>query len=184
MKDIVQEAGSLFIGGVVFLMLITIFSRVGNTAATQTFSNVVQEKSALATEIMEREMNSLGYGVEDSVYVVVADSMGITFRSDIDNNDRIDTVTYVYGLSSVPASDKPNGGSLYRSVNGGTPAPIASGVTQFKLRFFDVNGNPTSSPVAIRTLNVGMVIENETMLNDDFTPGVYWSRTFTPKNMR
>jgi hypothetical protein len=184
MKDIIQEAGSLFIGGIVFLMLITIFSRVGNTAATQTFNNVVQEKSALATEIMERELTYMGYGVDDSAYVLQADSTGITFRCDIDDNATPDTITYVYGLSSLPASQHPNGGALYRSVNNGTPEPIAAGVTAFKLRFFDVNGNPTTTCNAIRTLNVGMVIENETVLTDDFTPGVYWSRTFTPKNLR
>lgn len=184
MKDIIQEAGSLFIGGIVFLMLITIFSRVGNTAATQTFNNVVQEKSALATEILERDIATMGYGVEDSVYVLQADSAGIVFRSDVDNNDVPDTIIYVFGLSSLPARDKPNGGALYRSVNESTPEPIAIGITQFKLRYYDVNGNPTASCSAIRSLNVGMVMENETMLNDDFTPGVYWSRTFTPKNMR
>ena len=184
MKDILQEAGSLFIGGIVFLMLITIFSRIGNTAATQTFNNVVQEKAGLATEIMERELATMGYGVEDSVYVLHADSSGIIFRSDIDNNDIPDTVIYVYGLSPLPASDHPNGGAIYRSVNGSIPEPIAVGVTEFKMQFYDGKGIPTTTTSAIRSLSIGMVMENESLLNDDFTPGVYWARTFSPKNMR
>lgn len=183
MGEMIQYVGSLFSGGMIFLMLIMFFAGIGDTAVTQTFSAVVQENMVASTEGIERDFRLIGYGVNDSDKVLLADSTRFIFRADVEGVSTIDTVMYELGPLLAWGHGNPNARILYRSVNGAAPIPAATGVTQFSLQYFDSAGVPAASARDIRALSVAMTMESDTRLNDSY-PGVVWQRTVKPKNLR
>ena len=182
MGDMVQYVGSLFSGGLIFLMLIGFFSSVGQTAVTQTFNTVVQENSSSATDVIEREFRLMGYGSTDSGRVLRAESSAVAFTCDIDDDGLADTLMYELG-PPLGLGGNPHSRVVYRTVNGNAPSPVASGVTKFALRFYDSAGTPTVTGKDVRLLTVSMLMESETRMDDRYA-GVYWERTIKPKNLR
>lgn len=183
MGDMIQYVGSLFSGGMIFLMLIMFFAGIGDTAVTQTFSTVVQENMVASTEGIERDFRLIGYGVSDSDKVMLADSSRLIFRADLDDLSRVDTVMYELGPLLAWGHGNPDARILYRSVNGMAPIPVATGVTRCSFRYVDSTGVAAAAERDIRAVRVAMTMESDTRVNGTY-PGVIWERTITPKNLR
>ncbi|MEW6510985.1 MAG: hypothetical protein AB1428_08520 [Bacteroidota bacterium] len=183
MGEMLQYVGSLFSGGVIFLMLITFFAGIGETAVTQTFSTTVQENFVSATENIERDFRGIGYGVTDSIGVLLADSSRLIYRTDLGDDGVIDTIMYELGPLLSWGGGNPRARILYRSVNGAPPIPVATGVTEFTLQYFDSAGTPALADKDVRALHVAMTLESDTHIEGGY-PGVYWHRTVKPKNLR
>jgi|GEM_PF-3308197 len=183
MRTIMEEAGGIIIGGVIFLTLITLFSRIGDTARAQSFKDAAQESTTNASDIMEREFRLIGYGYTDTTYILKADSASITFRADLNDDGIVDTVAY--GLSAVVYAGQNTTAPriLQRTPGHGLAAPVATGITKFALDYFDRSGNPTTTIANIRSIRMSMISLADADI-DSTHPGVYWERTIKPKNMR
>jgi hypothetical protein len=181
MRGGIQEMGSLFIGGLVFLLLIGLWGRIGGSAVTQTMTTVVQENAANAANVMEHEMRAMGYGVpmSDSAYILRADSTGISFRADLNDDGHVDTLTYAVG----PGWGNPASMSIYRSFNSNPPAPVATGLTAFALKYRDAHGNAPATLRDIRALTIAMTLQGDSDLAG-VRAGEYWERTIKPNNLR
>ena len=183
MSELLKYIGSLFTGGIIFLMLITFFSGVSETAVTQTFSTVVQENMVTSTELIERDIRLIGYGVSDSDKVLLADSTRLVYRVDLNDITHVDTVMFELGPVLGLAGGNPNARILYRSVNAAAPEPVATGVTDLRFLYYDSTGTSTTTPRSIRAIAVGLTMESDSRIAGAY-PGVVWERTIKPKNLR
>ncbi|MEI7674079.1 MAG: hypothetical protein WCK00_18405 [Deltaproteobacteria bacterium] len=183
MKEFLEYAGALVIGGMVFLMLIGVFTSIQREAVAGTIKSAVQSDFSGATEALEYDFRKIGYGVADSMTVAVADSCLVSFKADIDDLGIVDSVTYWLDPAPDALSANPRTHVLYRKKNAGAPTFFAHGVTDFRLSYFDQGGSLTTIPRNIRFMRVALAIEGSTQVNEIY-PGVCWERTFRPKNLR
>ncbi len=177
MQQMIQEIGAVIVAALVFLMLMEVSSRNSETTATQVLNSVVQGNSSEATDIINREFRLIGYGVTDSVKIPWADtSLGIAFKADIADSGSVDSIAYLYDHDHHV---------LTRSVNGSAPVPLATGVKEFDLIYFDADGDRTLSPPAIKTIKVCLMVEGTDKFEDEQTfPALYWERMIQPLNLK
>jgi hypothetical protein len=177
MQQMIQELGAVIVAGLIFLTLMGIYNRNGETAATQMLNSTVQENSVSATEVISRDFRLIGYGVRDSVRIPWADTLrGIAFKADLADAGTVDSVVYVYSEDHR---------TLNRSVNGEVPVPVAIGVQEFRLICYDVHGNITHSTSSIATIKVCLMVEGDVKFEgNELYPAVYWERTIRPMNLR
>jgi hypothetical protein len=177
MQQMIQEIGAVIIAAMVFLMLMNVSSRNSETTATQVLNSAVQEGNADAADIINRDFRLIGYGVIDSVRIPWADtSLGIAFKADLEDSGSVDSIAYHYDG---------NNHLLTRSVNGSAPIPVAVGVKEFELMYYDANGDVTFSPSSIATIKVCLMVEGTAKFEDEEKyPAVYWERTIRPLNLR
>lgn len=184
MNVILDYLTSMMSGGIILMTLLGFYGHVEETAAQQAINNSVQEDLTSSTEVMEYDLRKIGYGTTtDPFKVTYADSTKIVFKTDIDNNGSIDSVTYALGTVQTPGSTNPLSRILYRTVNAQKSVGLIYGVTHFRLNYFDASGAPTLTLQAIRSMDVAMNIESPVVI-DGQSPGVYWERNITPTNLR
>jgi hypothetical protein len=182
MSDLLQLVGSMITGATIFLMLITFYLGVGDTAGTQVLTTMVHESSLTATDIMERDIRKAGLRVADSTYFLRADSISVSFRADDDDNGTPDTLTY--GLAGAFSSlSGLQSNTLYRQRGNGSPVPELTGVTLFKMQFLDAAGAQTTTLKNIRIVSVSLTATAPAP-SAGSTPGISWVRTIRPRNVR
>lgn len=188
---------STVIGGVVLSMLMGFNTQIVEEAGAQTVKTMAQTNLTTGTEIVEFEFRKLGYYVlsrKDSS-ILLADSNKIRFAGDIDNDGIVDTLKYEFNAALPSGNPNKNTHLLYRTLNGGSPQPMNIGLTKFKISYFDSTGGlfttyPITTPSRIRLLKIAMNIESTVPyipVEEKYVkqnPGVYWERTFKPKNLR
>jgi hypothetical protein len=194
MNAIYDVVCSVVVGGIILMMLFGFNANVAESGASQTVKLITQTNLTSFTDILEFEFRKMGYRVGNNI-ILYADSLNIIFRSDIDNNGVIDTIQYY--LDNVKPSGFENKKTriLYHSINHGALQTINLGITYFRIKYQNSDGQPfTNYPVAtpslIKSLTIALSIEStvpykeSTMKYLKFSPGVYWERTIKPKNLR
>ena len=83
---------------------------------------------------------------------------------------------------------------LYRTLNSTKRQNLNVGTTQFRFWYYDGSNLPLTTPVSrpsqIKSLKIAVNIESTVpykMANEKYlkaNPGVYWERTFKPKNLK
>jgi hypothetical protein len=141
-------------------------------------------------EIIEYDFSRIGLGVNDPSQVVLTniDSTDITFMLDSDSNGVLETMRYYIGPTTDAAAGgtpNPNDHALYRVVNGGASNSISSGLTVFKIQYFDAEGNETTDTGDIRTLVVSLTLESSyiSFAEDNEYPKLVWQGRFTPPSL-
>ena len=182
MNAVLDYIGSVALGGMIFLTLISFYGTINTSHEEQMMSSIVQEDYNSATEVIAYDFRKIGFGSTDSTKVTTADTTRLDFLGDVDANGTVDQVSYY--LTNTPPAGAANNKRriLYREVNGAA-VPLLTNVTAFKLRYFDASGSQTIVLKNIKSLNVAMTIEADIAYNDVY-PGVSWERNFTPFNLR
>ena len=137
----------LAVSGVVFAGVYTSLDsglRVHAVGAARVES---QQAARVALNRIAREIRITGVGASaDFPAVAVADPARIVLASDLDGDGGIaargERITWHL-----------DGSTLRRDAGGGAQ-PIADGVEQFTVRYFDAHGLPTADPAAVRAVEV------------------------------
>src|SRR5512143_1641919 len=145
--------GSIIIGGIVLLMLLTFNGNVMQSAGVQTFNNVVQGNLTTVTSMLEYDFRKIGYRVamvQDSS-CVYADSTRVIVRGDFNNDGTVDRLFYALATGQAPGSSNPKTRVLYRQLNFNPAQPLNVGITRFQLKYYDaagvqLTGNPVANP--------------------------------------
>jgi hypothetical protein len=128
---------------------------------------VVQEMLTQTAYLLEGEMRNMGVGLPETERTVLwADTSGLGFLSDVNNDGNVDTVQYFSGtpgemLQTMNELDRP----LYRRVNGENPLMVGA-VTVFRLRYLTRAGAVLPTPVAagqlseIYSVDITMEVQN------------------------
>lgn len=182
MQGFMDYISSVVLGGMVFISLMSFYGQIDESHMAQVLSSVVQEECTCATEIMESDLRKVGFGVTDTVKIALPDSTGIRFAADIDGNGSVDSVSYYLSLFPVSGASNARTRVLYRRVNG-QDTPVLTGVTSFRIRYYDRTGNSTLIPSAIRLFDVRLTHESDSAIDGQYS-GVVWNRTFKPHNLR
>ena len=183
MAQILDLVGSTIIGGLVLLMILTLNGYMENTAGVQTMNLSTQENLTALVGMIEYDFAKMGYRVSDSLKIRVADSTRIVFKTDIDNNGVVDSISYSLDLVLYAATQNPRDRILYRALNNGTSTSINLGVTRFRLWYYDSLGNITTWRSKMRAVRLAIDLESTSSLDTVYT-GACWERTIKPKNLR
>lgn len=170
-STILDILGSTLIGG----MLLLILFRINDAAVENNYMYggelVVQQNLVAIVELLEFDFRKIGY-CEDweklsnpLTYIISADSNSIKFRTDVDSDGIVDSMTYYTGpTSELTSTPNPRDRFLYRVVNDETPVGTNLGVTQFNLVYYDALGNKLTSPVAspdlIQMIEINIRVED------------------------
>jgi len=189
MQVVYDILGSMIIGGIILLMLLSFNSSVMEGAAVQTFNSIVQTNITVMTEMIEYDFRKMGYRV-GSVYdsaIVYADSNNIRIKGDFDNNGTVETITYSFDPKTKSGHVNPRSRVLTRSVNGNAQK-INLGLTRFRLAYYNgadqlIAENPVKAPSTIRSIRLAMNLESTSPYDTTYAGGT-WERSITPKNLK
>jgi hypothetical protein len=198
MRSVFEEVGSVIIGGMVMLALLTLFTRIRETSFNLTLATAVQGESDNAADIINHELRAVGFNVPDSVYFLQTDSNAIKFLTDVGDEKGpdgvVDAITYSLGS---PVKSRVTGqmeSVLVRTcenmtTHAVTTTVLAQYVKKFSLRYTTATGVPTWSPASVKLVNVTLVAEDKDPDTRDTTvsaynAGVVWQHTFMPNNLR
>jgi hypothetical protein len=172
--------GSTIIGGLLLLILL----RMNDNAVENNFlysgEEIVQQNIVDVVRLIEYDFRKIGYCKDYTVIpdgalaIRNADSTDITFWTDIPTKTYpygdgiLDSIRYYLGQKSeLSTTPNPNDRMLYRVVNNETPKGSNMGVTNFKLVYYDSDGNvlthadlPTTPPLGIASIQIDVAVEN------------------------
>ena len=175
---IVDLIGSAVLFG--WLLLTSIRVSIANSENMQTYGGdlLVQENLVEVTRLLEYDFRKIGFCKEPNHLpdptkaIILADSTRLKFLTDVDltgtgPDGTVDSIYYYLGSTSELASTQnPRDRLLYRVVNGDTPKGSNLGVTSFKFRYYDGQGNELGVPVSaanlqrIQTIQISLIVEN------------------------
>jgi hypothetical protein len=116
--------------------------------------------------------------------LAVFDSNRIAFYADLGSDGTIDQIRYsLSDVSAASGTPNPNDRIFYRSVNGEPDVDAALGVTDFRLRYFDQDGNVTNDLQRIRTIEITLEIESTLPDQDGNYSRLFWREKITPPNL-
>ncbi len=147
MAIIIDLVGSIVIAGFVMMMGIRMNTTMVNSRDSFTADVTVQQNMVALVQSIEFDFRKMGYRVVDPTTVIkVADSSHIRFVGDVDDDGVIDTVDWRLG-GPAESSPNPNDRVLLRAVSpsaamGGATVVGVPGITEFKLRYLNQEGNP------------------------------------------
>ena len=185
MAYLLEIIGTTIIGGFIILIIFNLNSTILESSSNQKFDKIAQENLTSLVEEIEYDLRKIGYRAPDPV-ILSADSNSISFRYDVDNNGTPDVINYftsdTTALSSTP---NPRDVYLYRTVNGGGGQLITSnlGVTNFRLWYFDSNGNLTTTASDVRTIKYALNVESVFPYDGEYE-SAYILRLVQPNNLR
>jgi hypothetical protein len=178
--------GSTIIGGMLLMILLRM-----NDAAVQNNYNysgerIVQQNLVDVVKLLEYDFRKIGYCANwiafpnPALGIIQADSNRIHFLTDLVTSGNpfgdgvLDTLKYYLGpTTELTATPNPNDRLLYRVVNSETPKGSNLGITQFKLTYFDANGDrittmPASPPLGIAAIQIDIAVENPAAYGNDY----------------
>jgi len=191
MMEIIDIMGSIVIGGIILLMLLSFNSGLVEGSAVQTFHSIVQSNLASLSDIVEYDFRKMGYRVGTIIdsAIVIADKDEIVIRGDIDDNGTVEQIRYTFDTKKKTGYPNPRAGILFRQVNNGPVESINIGLTRFELAYYDTNdllikkNHPVEFPSTIRSVRLEMTIESTSPYDTTYS-GATWERTIAPKNLR
>lgn len=162
---------SSIIGGLLLLSAL----RMNESARSNTFqaqsSLTVQQNMTSVVENLEWDFRLVGYSrdstIDASSFVLAGDSDMIKFQEDVDDDGRMDTVSWSLGRSPIPGCPNPRVRMLQRSVRMGDGHDYTSnsnmGLTEFKFTFFDALNDTIATPFntekGVQIIEVALKVE-------------------------
>lgn len=137
MSTLIDIITATFIGAIIILMIIGITFYIENSSREITNANIAQMNLKEIAEVLDYDLYKVGYRAT-SLKILLADSTRLIFRSDIDNNGRLDTLEYSLGSpNELTSTPNPNDRILYRIFNNQPRRGSNLGVVDFKFSYFD-----------------------------------------------
>lgn len=176
--------GSIIIGGLMLLIINNYSSSVSQTSHERTLDGITTYNATSIAKLIEFDFNRMGLRVPPTTTIIRrADSSRVTFLSDIDNNGNIDSVRYILSIpDSARSTYNPSDRILYRLVNNQPMQDVAMGVTRFRIRYFDWNGNITADVRLIRSLEITLQVQSIVPYDTRYST-FYWQTKICPPNL-
>jgi hypothetical protein len=177
--------GSIVIGGLVLLSFQSFSNDVNREAYIETMDHIAYGNMDETKRLIEYDFSRIGLGMNDPSVAAFtqATATDVTFKMDSDGNGAAETVRYYLSTTAAAsATENPNDKFLMRKINNGTAQTMATGLTDFKIQYFDARGNETATLAAIRTLVVSLTMESDYGADADY-PKLLWQGRFTPPSL-
>ena len=193
MSSMLNVTGAFVIGAIIMLSILTRGINLNQASIEKTTILIMQTNSVTAARIIEYDFVKAGYHVPKGTAVTSADSISITFKSDLLDDGIVRTISYSLGPVSeanVAVTKNPRDRILHRSVTGHASTDAILGLTDLVFSYYDSAGKATIIPANIRSIYVHMDFEaSERVIKTTDTPsdtgfqGVHWEKTIFPRNL-
>ncbi|MGD8749354.1 MAG: hypothetical protein PVI44_12900 [Balneolaceae bacterium] len=199
---------SYIIAGIILLAILTMNISLSSSSTELSLTQITREKAATISDMITHDIQKIGYNRNSKTSPIITTGEGkkIVFRSNIDNStdNSVEIITWEFTGNEVTTSDNPNDYILKRTVRDAasgsiiTDTPIKSGVTGFRVSYFDDYGKPLSdtlsTPVSasdlskIKQLHITIELQSgEKIYSTPSSPGRYvtsvWEKRFSPPNL-
>ncbi len=154
------------IGTALIMLILNINIQVGNFQSEQSFENVLFLNMKTATEILDHNLQRIGYKATSNP-IIYADSSIIKFFSDIDDNGTLDSIE-IKLLPTVNNTINPRDNRLVFVLNNQIYDILPSGVVRFYLEYFDINNQPVTDLVLIKKIKYILNLETTEPINDRY----------------
>ena len=146
----------------------------------------------IAATILERDFNLLGYvnnvnlvGLNQNIFSGTETS--IRFRSDIDNNGTIDTISYfISDTSALSHTPNPRDMILYRRTNNDVPFILANNITRFRLTYLNTALAEVAPPIVLTTavnyIRIEIRVEDPYAFDNQYSEAI-WRRITVSTNV-
>ena len=190
---------SYVIAGFLMIMIFTINYNVGFSNQEVTTTLIKETHTQAVKQILTNDIPKIGYqqgGVITNTFIKATD-VELSYRSDLDNDGSVETITWTYDPDTTPAhANNPHVNTLIRTVDG-VDTDITLGITDFQIRYYNQYGStsPMSTPVSSSDFEDIVQIEIEFEMQNDYSlnyrasdPDRYitttWQKRFSPVNLR
>lgn len=178
MGSILDTLGSIALGGLVVLILITVTlqftERTSNTRVSEITNFTINETG----QVIENDFSKLGYRTSGNPKIVSFDSTQITFWCDLENDGEPERINYLLKSSK-------NESIMIREVlnnKGGQVSYWSTPVKELTIVCYDTNNKVTSDPSNVKSIEFSFTLTNkETDATTDI--GAFWSKRMFPKNL-
>ncbi len=182
MDSLLSLVGSIVIGTLLLLSALTYQLDVKRHSFMHTNDLIVQYNASGIIDVLEEDFKNIGSGVTGSAFSV-ADSNNMAYYLDLDANGITDSVRYFLGGTNTAAgTPNPRDRILYRIENNEPQVDAALGTTDFKLKYYDENGNETTVLTDIKTIEVTLELESTLPYDEEFST-FYWRKKITPQSL-
>lgn len=171
---------SIVIGTSIILILMRTTVSMSETNQEAFYEEKVFQNFVTTKQILEYYLKKIAYKSTANP-ILEADSTRIKFLCDENDDGSVDTLVIKMGIPSESSSN-PNDYQLILLKNGNTEYIAPVGVTNFKLKYLDLNGIPTNEKLFIRFIIVNLRVESTEPLKDRY---FFYEDNFTirPKNL-
>ncbi len=168
--------GSSLVGGMLLLIMFRLNDASVENSFMYTGNLLVQQNLVSIVEVINHDFNKIGYCEkwekipDPSKSIISATDTSIAFLTDLPTVSHplgdgiIDTLKYYSGsVNELTVTPNPRDRILYRVVGNSVPDGSNLGVTQFKLTYFDSDGNTLPNPVVtskIRSIQIDLKLED------------------------
>lgn len=190
---------SYIIAAFLTITIITITYTVGFSNQEVTTTLMKKTHSQAIQQILINDIPKIGFkdkGIVEDMFITATDEI-LSFKSDLDNDGDIETITWQYQPDKAPDHAKnPHVDTVLRIVDG-VQTEITVGITSFVIRYYDTYGSstPMATPVGSSDFEDIVQIEIEMELQSDFTLNyrasdednyvtTHWKKRFSPVNLR
>jgi hypothetical protein len=174
--------GSTFIAGIIFMMLFNLNVFQTNQRISSDSELQLQQSAKTLAEIVNYDLRKIGYNYPDIPFIQT-DSEYVSFYSDIDRDDVMDSVIYMMGdTTEVSGTTNPRDRVLYRIVNADTIKGPSLGLTKAKFSYLDEFGITTTVPADIRYVKAELWVESVEPVEGSYL-FTYWEMTINPRNL-
>ena len=180
---------ALIIAGTLLLMVLKINLNVQEHAITTRQSTTTQEHLRTISNVMEYDFHKIGHSLINPFGAIkLAKESHIIFSYDRDPSSKYDSISVEYRVLDARTTPNPNDKLLIRKINKIIPQPVAMGITQFKLRYFNQFGKELPTPVVADSLSkigeieITLIFQNAEGFNKEYGRAKYVTRII-PKNL-
>jgi len=178
---------SIVIGGMVLVSFQQFNQDVSRDLQLDTLDHIAYGNMDAVVQLIDYDFSRIGYGVNDPHQSIItyATATDVRYVLDGDGNGVVETMRYYLSTTTdvvAASTPNPNDKVLYRVVNDGTAEVISTGMTEFKVLYYDSTGKATADLAAIRSLVVSLTIEGDYGADSQY-PKFVWLGRFTPPSL-
>ena len=180
--------GTAIVAGILILMMIGLTASVSESTTQQMLDVTTQQALTTITGIVEYDFHKMGFEMAPGAAITAMDVDSITFWAGIDTDsdgviDGVNTITYqMSDTSQASSTPNPDDRILYRTVGAATPAPVALGLTNFELEYFDIAGSVTANPADVRTIKINLTMQSTISFDNAYSEAA-WEKKICPRNL-
>jgi hypothetical protein len=179
--------GSVVIAGMIILNF-AFFQGERQNSQIESVNKIVHQGDVTdVTTTLRHDIMKAGFGC-DTLKILQSSARVFTFRCDLENDGKIDTISYTFGdYSSNALQTSTNSIPLFRIVNGRRVRGADIGIVRCYFKYYRLDPTykkliETTSPADVRAVTVGMQLKSS-MTSEDGCTYSQTEFTITPKNL-
>lgn len=185
---------SFIIGGLLLLSILHMNITVSNNSMQTTMQMTSKNYTKAISETISADVQRMGFqvsGEEIRDVILKAESDEIQFKTDLNDDGSVETITWEMTSDEFSKSSNPNDYELVRTgpVKAGGPVDAKSvfPVVSFEVTYFDTRNQPTSTIEDIDQIGIEIVTESPEAVtinggNKNYGRS-FWQRTFVPPSL-